>query len=351
MSFVLFTSSDSLAVNKRIAGFDMLRGLAALAVATHHLLDWHEIATFYSWGAYGVYLFFVLSGASIWVAYSNRLRSGYSITKFLAFRLVRLCPLYISVVLIALTYQIVKSDLNWTAIGQSYLNLFFLFGFGNPGATSRVVGGWSLGIEFVFYLIFPIALSILSGKSWPWILLLTFTSQHIFINLAIANINEHETNWNQYTQFLSFIFYFSSGCAIGRAILEGKLREHKAGLATMATCIFIIGIPTGPNWVGVRTGLFGIALSIISVLTVVASATINFNDLSRRVAEILGKSSYGVYILHPLVAKLVDRFYGFFSLSSVMAILLTLTLSFALSLLLERYFESPIQQYFKRRLA
>ncbi|RYY87902.1 MAG: acyltransferase, partial [Comamonadaceae bacterium] len=48
---------------ERVLGWDLLRGLSAVAVATYHLLSWQQVAAIHAWGSYGVYLFFVLSGA------------------------------------------------------------------------------------------------------------------------------------------------------------------------------------------------------------------------------------------------------------------------------------------------
>src|SRR4051794_32821994 len=49
----------------RVLGWDLLRGLCALTVATYHMLLWLDIAELPALGTYGVYLFFVLSGASL----------------------------------------------------------------------------------------------------------------------------------------------------------------------------------------------------------------------------------------------------------------------------------------------
>ena len=77
-------------VNARVAGFDLLRGICALAVAAYHVLSWKDEAQFYTWGTYGVYIFFALSGASMVVAYGSKFSRGYPASRFLVLRLVRL---------------------------------------------------------------------------------------------------------------------------------------------------------------------------------------------------------------------------------------------------------------------
>ena len=50
---------------ERVLGWDLLRGLCALTVASYHLLYWLKIVELPALGTYGVYMFFVLSGASL----------------------------------------------------------------------------------------------------------------------------------------------------------------------------------------------------------------------------------------------------------------------------------------------
>ncbi len=56
----------------RVLGWDLLRGICALGVASYHLMAWQKLADIHSIGFYGVYLFFVLSGASLTLNYLPR---------------------------------------------------------------------------------------------------------------------------------------------------------------------------------------------------------------------------------------------------------------------------------------
>jgi peptidoglycan/LPS O-acetylase OafA/YrhL len=132
----------------RIESLDLLRGLCAIGVACYHVMSWLGVATVHDLGLYGVYLFFLLSGASMTIAYARRFADGYPVTSYLALRYIRLAPLYV----LAATYvAIVDLRSLYTLpqlVGRWLLNVTFLFGVANPGDTSLIVGGWSLGIEF-----------------------------------------------------------------------------------------------------------------------------------------------------------------------------------------------------------
>ena len=61
---------------KRVFGWDLLRGMCAFAVASYHLMFWQDIAAIHTLGSYGVYLFFMLSGASLAYNYADKFESG-----------------------------------------------------------------------------------------------------------------------------------------------------------------------------------------------------------------------------------------------------------------------------------
>ena len=70
---------------KRVPGWDLLRGICALAVACYHLMFWQDVAAIHTLGSYGVYLFFVLSGASLAYNYIDKFESGqFSFSNLLA---------------------------------------------------------------------------------------------------------------------------------------------------------------------------------------------------------------------------------------------------------------------------
>lgn len=327
-------------VSDRVAGFDMLRGLCALAVAMYHVLGWAHIAHLHTWGTYGVYIFFVLSGASIWIAYAERLRSGFPLARFLMLRLVRLVPLYLLALAWVLTMQLRAGS---PQLGAAFLNGLFQFGLGNPGATSQVVGGWSLGIEFVFYLLFPICLALLAGRLWWIVLLLAFASQHVFVAGVFANGKNLAENWVLYTQFLSFVFYFIAGCVIGRFVHAGHLRSHWLGLPLAIGCLAVIGSLSGDTAEAGLLGLRGLALSLLSVGAVAAASAVRVGQIGLWLSDKLGTASYGVYILHPLFVYPLGKI-----LSGSSLVAATISSSFIFALILHRFYEAPVQDFAKK---
>lgn len=330
-------------VRDHVVGFDLLRGICAIAVAAYHVLAWNDWAHLYTWGTYTVYIFFALSGASMWVAYADRFERGFSLARFLALRLLRLAPLYLLGLVLTLAYRFQGEGLDANSLALAPLNVFFQFGLGNPGATSQVVGGWSLGIEFVFYLLFPVFLALLSGRWWLLVLMGSFASQHLFIASIFSNGRGMTESFAEYTQFLAFAFYFAAGCAVGRAIQSGTLRSHWIGAPLMVGSIAVLASVSGAAPELTLAGFAGISLSLLAALAVASAAVLTLGSAGTWVAGKLGKASYGVYILHPFVVGFMQP------LPPLGVVVGTVAISILLALVLERWFERPIQTYFKHR--
>ena len=88
----------------RVLGWDVLRGLCALAVATYLLLYWQVLAALHTLGSYGVYLVFILSGASLAYNYGGRLKGLRGAGDFLLTRWLRLAPLYLALCLVFIAF-------------------------------------------------------------------------------------------------------------------------------------------------------------------------------------------------------------------------------------------------------
>lgn len=337
-TFTASSVDQSRVIADRIEGFDLLRGLCAIAVAFYHILWWRDQVSLDGIGRYGVYIFFVLSGASMVVAYNSKFAHGYDVGKFIVLRFLRLAPLFGLILALTLGIALLKKQSAWDVSGSTLLNMSFLFGLGNAGNTSAVTGGWSLGIEFVFYLVFPAMLAATRSRAWILFLVLAFVVQHVFVNRTLDGTTLAAA-WASYTQPLSFVFYFMAGCCIGRLIENGAVRYSALWIpGCVLLALPFLAIHGENNLVG----MYGVVLSLSAAVLVLASAGLPISGLAAGAADALGKMSYGVYLIHPLAYGVVNRVLA--KQATVVVAITTVTVSAIAALLLERYYEAPVRK-------
>ncbi|MCB1754794.1 MAG: acyltransferase [Gammaproteobacteria bacterium] len=171
---------------------DSLRGVAVLMVVLVHtgqtisnLAPDLEFATRY--GQLGVQLFFLVSGFTLCLSMDSRAEKKFASTKFYIRRFFRIAPLYYVGIawyfLVRLTQDSIQAGSpvmpERFEMSSVLANLSFIHGF-VPGANNSIVpGGWSIGTEMAFYLIFPLLFLIIRK-------LATKGLQHLFNFFALT---------------------------------------------------------------------------------------------------------------------------------------------------------------------
>lgn len=292
----------------RILGWDILRGLCALSVMVYHLLYWQDLGTVSTLGTYGVYLFFILSGASLAYVYDTQaIGSPRGFTAFLAVRWLRLAPLYVAV---CATFLVMLAARNgqWVPGGAGLLalNASFLFGAFTPAVTALGIGGWSLGIEFMFYLAMPLIVRVLPLATWRLpVLALLVVVQWTWIDRTVGSMGLAAAS-HAYHQVPAFAAYFFVGCLIGRARRHaGPVLDLRWGLMTWTAMALLLLACAPAVSGGELVGWRGVLLPLACVVLVWASGRVKVPDRASLGAQWLGDITYGTYLLHPML------FFGF----------------------------------------
>lgn len=144
-----------------LPGIHGLRGVAALAVVLYHVVHIGGVSPpniFQIVGrdfGYGVHLFFILSAFSLMHSTEPRMNEPGWLPTYLIKRFFRIAPLFyfmIAIFVVRGLFPVAGVD---SLIGI-VLNLTFMFGF--VPSSGLVWGGWSVGVEMIFYGIFPVLL-------------------------------------------------------------------------------------------------------------------------------------------------------------------------------------------------
>lgn len=148
----------------RLGGVVTFRAYAALLVVFAHSVIYVNtlprfegaISLYYlkNFGAFGVDLFFVLSGFII--CYANN-KSKKSAADFLVLRLIRIFPIYLVVLVSALVVELAKTrggGVRWS-VEEIIASLLLIPLIGKDGHMRNIVGvAWTLSYEIIFYAAF-----------------------------------------------------------------------------------------------------------------------------------------------------------------------------------------------------
>lgn len=143
----------------RIPGLDALRGLAAIAVVLHHVAIGIDVPmpAITNYFGLGVPLFYLISAFTMYHVYFDRSLEPTFARKFMIRRYGRLLPAY----LVMLSVMAATVGVNWMAL-PAYLTL--TFGFVPAYSGGGVWAAWSIGVEMMFYLLFPVMVNTLRTR-------------------------------------------------------------------------------------------------------------------------------------------------------------------------------------------
>jgi len=334
-------------MKQRVYTLDYLRGGAALLILIYHYLIFEGLefdgeSFIRRMGYYGVTIFYILSGLTLFYVYKEKLAlRNNDLKAFFIKRAARILPLLWLVSLKSIIFS--NNTPNYLDV---FLNLSGLFGF-FKWDTYFATGAWSIGNELVFYAFFPFLLIAARKKNmlfWCIGVVILFISIYFSFYVLPDSMSQDTVFWRNYVNPLNQLIYFYSGIAIGR-LFSMNISVSKTGLWSVLIISLIVFIcyPTGANdallVIKGNRYVFFIAcwLIVASIYLLKASAIVFIH----KPLLFLGEISYGIYLFHPIVYSLFKKsLYTFhISLPLYSFILLSAILSIVTSYLSYRYFE------------
>lgn len=289
-------------IQMRINSLDYLRGLMALGIMIYHYLTW-TFSPFDSdsllgiTGVYGVSIFYILSGLTLYHIYSKTLtfKNTYS---FFIKRIFRILPLlWLS---IALNIFLLNKSYDSLKIFLNVSGLFSFFDHDNYIST----GAWSIGNEVVFYSIFPAIIILSKWKSYA-VEFFFIISSCIAIYFAFFKLNSSESlgsQWSLYINPFNQMFLFNGGILIGK-YFSNKKNNLVAFLLLVFCSLFLLFFPVEGNKINIVTDFNRVYFSIISFSITVAFLISDLKSLKVMdwLFSKLGHISYSVYLMHAVV--------------------------------------------------
>jgi peptidoglycan/LPS O-acetylase OafA/YrhL len=364
---------------KRLPALDGLRGLAVLGVLIVHasgVLDTtrpieHALSALCELGAYGVDLFFVLSGFLITGILLDSRESPNYFSSFYARRFLRLFPVYygyllvVAVAIPALHRALHTNMPDYAGSWNWYLAYLSNWKPGHGASDPNLGHFWSLAVEEQFYLLWPATIFFVPRRKLAQVFI-------GIVTLAVAlraGMAVHGVWWNtlyRITPTRADALALGALAALAarnhrwQAILCAKTRTV---LLLSASAFLVTAIAArDASWRSPLNQTFGSVFVEVAFTALVLEAASPGFGLIRRIGTTrwlmtFGKYSYTMYVIHMAVffhfMWLIAWFAKRFGLRRILPVeigwgLLMIAMVFVLASLSWRWLESPLLSLKKR---
>ena len=363
---------------RRLDGVDILRGLAIFFVLMNHLnmrllgakvpytkgLP-HQLVFSLVWnGQFGVQMFFVVSGFLITSTTLRRWGSlpSVNVRDFYLLRFARIAPLLLLLltILSALHFAHLKDFVVLAKTGglgraliaalTFHVNLLEARRGYLPGCWDIL---WSLSVEEMFYLFFPLVCQLFGCGKLLITLLLMFVVLGPFGRTVLAHGNGV---WKEYS-YLGGMDAIALGCLT--ALLVSRMRFTRLHLwmaGSLGAILFIFSLGFSIRayiWGLGRNGLNMTILAVgTSMLLAVAAQTQWKSPRVFRPLVKLGQRSYEVYLTHMFVVFALFALFiniGKPLRGAPVLFLAVIVIAGALGEVVARFFSDPMNHYLRRR--
>jgi len=297
---------------KRLGSLDLCRGIAILMVVGFHASLTYPpsrwIARVAELGNMGVQLFFLVSAVTMCHMWEQRHEESNRALKFYIRRFFRIAPLFwFAIIFYTLLWHMQPGLHGLSGITplQIVLTATFLHPFAPSAINSVVPGGWSIGIEMGFYVIFPILVSLRQDR----LLVFAFAS-YLLLGVAGTYVAEGFGSGEPYAIFLYYSFLtqlpiFPIGMFVyATTHRQASPKPIQTSLLIMLW-LLIAFIAKGEFHLTARPFLW----LEIALLAGFVWCSIHWSWGSRFLS-FLGRLSYSMYLFHFAVLYFLERLFG-----------------------------------------
>ncbi|WP_250436494.1 acyltransferase [Caballeronia sp. ATUFL_F2_KS9A] len=382
----------------RVAALDAGRALAIVGVVAVHLSFQFPnlpgtVTLIARMGQYGVQLFFVISAITIFmtleVDHARCADARHVTLRFYIKRFFRIAPMYYAAIAVygLISYGATRSGIERAWILGAHgpmdvlLNLVFLHALSPTAINNVVPGGWSIGVEMLFYLIAPLLFFLAMNRAR--LLLATV----LLLGLSYAVMSMADCNGTLDCNVANNTFSYFWPPVQGPCFIVGMwawyaFRSHLLGASDVTTRVSLLYFSLALAF-ALTTAALGVwldkahalapvfaACSAVAFLLFVCSRHARKHrdnkhavprvTLVRRAAAALGRESYGIYLWHFICVYVTFHFFdrsfgqknGETSLALFGATLIAvLVVSYALSRVSDRLIQGRATRLSRRLLA
>lgn len=250
-----------------------------------------------------VQLFFILSGFGMCCGYYKKMKSGtINLNELFSRRYTKIWPFFITLVCIDILSEVViDSSLSKTQLYEAFANITLLFGF-LPGKDFQVMGiGWTLGVIFGFYCLFPFIVFALWTKKRAWFSLLVAVVLNYLCKTYFASGDMAASHI-----FLQWMCYFVAGGIIylyKDSIIYWNRKYPCIGWILIALGLFLT-LAFFPDWGHLFSTIKTmVGFSIILIGSLSGRRILLSNRFTKRISDI----SLEIYLSHVVILRIIQK--------------------------------------------
>lgn len=283
---------------RRYDSIDGLRSFAAFGILMMHVraLGGYDIS-----GAayqkvipsftYLVFLFMMVSAFSMCCGYYEKIQNNQiSVNEFYGKRYERIWPFFAMMVLLELLL-----DFRPATLAEAFADLTLVFSLLPNGELSVIGVGWTIGIIFLFYMLFPFFCFLLKEKKRAWFVFVIALVYQILCVLYFMDETHVAEGFRNRTNFLYCAVYFVAGGLLYLYRTEiGKLAAHFRWLllalcAMVTAAYFFVPLPEAYQ------GLWYVVLFALWMMYAIGTSG---KVLNNRATKFISSISMEIYLCH-----------------------------------------------------
>lgn len=312
---------------KKFNWVNAMIGYAILLVMLIHSSQAFKVSDFTiklcNLGDLGVQLFFILSSFTLFNSYSNRITEENESVKvnFFIRRFFRIAPYYYTTVVIYVFYRIIikNQPINFKNL---IANFTFTNGIYLPGINDIPPGGWSIGVEMLFYLLIPFLFkSISSLKRAVLVFVLAFLFSimvnHYFLNQTSSFLHflwQDYNKWALYFWLPNQLPVFILGIILYHINKNFEFSVSLGQLLLLVSIIFFLGLSfvkfnlEYPFYFIKREYIYSVIFLLISIGVYTTQNKLVINDFIQKI----GIVSFSMYLNHFLIISFLGYLFNGF---------------------------------------
>lgn len=297
---------------KKYGNLDGLRTFAAIGIILMHMLAngnyWMRgimhcdvnVAVQLIWTVIAklgvlVQLFFIISAFGMCCGYYDKIKNNsITLNQFYKKRYLKILPFFALLVLI----DIVMSGFASKSLIEGFADVSLLFGF-LPNSNITVIGvGWTLGVIFAFYIIFPFFVFALWNKKRAWVsliatIILAYLCDYYFlVDGEVVSCN-----------LVRWLCFFVAGGLIYlyKDTIEKNVSKHRI-------IFLLIVVALAVAWYLNKINCISIIVNLLLFSSIICYAiSVKSKILNNRVTRFISGISFEMYLSHMVIFRVVEK--------------------------------------------